>query len=163
MNDAWFYQIKAAQRDLIKMAGGLDRAVELTSFARSVVGRWNNPGDPDLMPLQAVRTLEKETDQPLITTIMAHETGRKILEPKGPVTDAAALDQLVRQALMQVSELATEATIASTDGFLTHSEATTVGNPASRLRDTVRQIEQLVGAVKAAGGAPADLRIVAGD
>lgn len=160
MNDAWFYQVKAAQRDLIKMAGGIDRAVDLTGYAKSTVGRWNNPGDGDLMPLNAVRALEKETDQPLITTIMAHETGRKVLEPNGPITDAAALDQLVRSLLVEASEVATVGTLAGADGHLSPAEGTAIATPAARLAATARKIQQLAAAVQASGGAPASLRVV---
>jgi hypothetical protein len=163
MQDAWFYQVKAAQRDLIKMAGGLDRTVEITSFARSVVGRWNNPADGDLMPLTAVRALEKETGQPLITAIMAHETGRKILEPNGPVTEAAALEQMIRQMFVDVAELGSIGTLAAADNHITPAEGTAISNPLDRIATTARRLQQLIGAVKAAGGASADLRLVQGE
>jgi hypothetical protein len=163
MNDAWHYQIKAAQRDLITMAGGIERAANLTGFAKSTIGRWNNPGDPELMPLSAIRSLERETDQPLITTIMAHETGRKVLEPNGPISDAAVLEELGRSMMMDVAELVSTITNAARDNHISPAEGVTIGNPTARLRDTVRKIEQFVGAVKAGGGMPADLRLVAGD
>lgn len=159
MRDAFHEQIKAAQRDLIRAAGSIDRVVRLTSYGKSTVGRWNNPADPEHMPLTVVRMLESDTDQPLITTILAHETGRKLSEPDGQVTDAVALDALARQALVDVVDMVGSITGATSDGHVTPAEGTVISTPASRLADTVRRIQQLVGAVKAGGG----LKIVAGE
>jgi hypothetical protein len=55
--DAFLYRIKAAQRDLIDRCGGIKRVVELVSSSKSEVGRWNNGGDPDLMPVGAIAVL----------------------------------------------------------------------------------------------------------
>src|SRR6185312_16646205 len=69
ISDAWFYRLKAAQRDLIKMVGGIERAAEITSISKSHVGRWNNATDPDLMPINAALLLEAECGVPLITSV----------------------------------------------------------------------------------------------
>jgi hypothetical protein len=163
MNDAWHYQVKAAQRDLITMAGGIERAAQLTGYSKSVAGRWNSPSDPEQMPLTAVRILEKETDQPLITSIMAHETGRKVTEPNGPVTDAAVLEGAGRELIMAVAELVGNITHSATDSFVTPAEATVMQVPAGKARDALRKVERLIGAFKAQGGGPSDLRLVAED
>lgn len=163
MNDAWHYQIKAAQRDLITMAGGIERAATLTGYSKSVAGRWNSPGDPEHMPLTAVRVLERECDQPLVTSIMAHETGRKVTEPNGPVADAAMLEGVGRDLMVAVIELVGNITHSATDSFVTPAEATVMQAPASKAREALRKVERLIGAFKAQGGAPADLRIVAED
>lgn len=160
MNDPWHYQIKAAQRDLVTMAGGIERVAELTGYSKSVVGRWNSPGDPEHMPLTAVRRLESETDQPLITTIMAHETGRKLSEPNGPATDASTLDELMRGLTIDIMEAGGETARATTDKHVSNAEKRVIYHPISRARDKVRKIEQLLGAFEAEGGAPSDLRLV---
>lgn len=160
MNDAWHYQIKAAQRDLITMAGGIERTAMLTGYSKSVVGRWSSPADPEHMPLTAVRALEKETDQPLITTIMAHETERKLTEPKGPVTDARSLDDLMRGLTIDIMEAGGETAKATSDNHVSNAEKRVIGHPISRARDKLRQMEQLLGAFEAEGGASSDLRLV---
>lgn len=163
MTDAFHTQIKAAQRDLIGAAGGIARVARLTDYGTSTVGRWNSPADQEHMPLKVVRLLERDTDQPLVTTILAHETGRKVLEPNGPATDAATLDAMVRRLVVDVMELAGSAAVATADKHVSPAESTTMHSPASRACDTLRQIEQLLATVKAAGGASAELRLVQGD
>lgn len=79
--DAWFHRMKSAQRDLIKLAGGIERAAEITSFAKSSVGRWNNAGDAELMPPQAVYALEAECGVPVFTAAMAALHGRRLSDP----------------------------------------------------------------------------------
>lgn len=159
MNDAWHYQIKAAQRDLIKFTGGIERAVEMTEYAKSTVGRWNNPADPELMPLSAVRALERETGRPLITSILAQETGCKLVEPNGPTGDAAALEAMVRKLVVDVMEIGSSSTTAAADKHISSSESAVIRNPVSRARDTLRQIEQFLSGVQAQGG----IRLVAGE
>lgn len=162
MNDAWHYQIKAAQRDLITMAGGIERAATLTGYSKSVAGRWNSPADPEHMPLTAVRRLEQETGQPLITTIMAHETGRRVTEPEGPATDARTLDELMRGLTIDVMEAGGETARSTADGHVTPAEQRVIRHPVARARDKLRQIEALLGTIEAEGGASADLRLVRG-
>lgn len=160
MHDAWHYQIKAAQRDLITMAGGIERAATLTGYSKSVAGRWASPADPEHMPLTAIRRLEQETGQPLITTIMAHETGRRLSEPEGPGSDARTLDELMRGLTIDVMEAGGETARATTDNHISTAEKRVIRHPVVRARDKLRQIEQLLGAIEAEGGANADLRVV---
>lgn len=162
MHDAWHYQIKSAQRDLVTMAGGIERSAALTGYSKSVVGRWSSTADPEHMPLTAVRRLEQETGQPLITTIMAHETGRRLSEPDGPAGDARTLDELMRGLTIDVMEAGGETARATTDNHVSPAEKRVISHPVSRARDKLRQIEQLLGAFEAEGGAAADLRLVRG-
>lgn len=160
MVDAWHKSIKAAQRSLIDDAGGIERTAEITSFSTSVVGRWRAPNSPDHMPLNAVRILEADTGLPRITALMAHETGRKLLEPAGPVTEASALDAMIRDLLVNIAELAAKGTIVTADKHVSPTESATLDPAITRIMDTARNLEQLSAAVKAQGGAPADLRLV---
>lgn len=80
---AWFHRIKAAQRDLIRLAGGIDRASEISSVSPSHIGRMNNPRDTDLMPISVVYALESECGLPLVTSAMAELSGRRLTDPEG--------------------------------------------------------------------------------
>ena len=64
-SQAWFYRIKSAQRDLIERCGGIVRSAEKCSASKTEVGRWNNQGDPDIMPIAAVMQLEDDCGVPL--------------------------------------------------------------------------------------------------
>jgi hypothetical protein len=44
-----YFRIKAAQRDLIAAAGGIERVAEIVGFSKSQVGRWHHGDSPDLM------------------------------------------------------------------------------------------------------------------
>lgn len=160
MIDTWHKSVKAAQRELIGDAGGIERAARISCYSTSVVGRWNAANSPDIMPLDAVRMLENDTGKYLITEIMAHEGGRKLLEPAGPVSDAGALDAMIRDLLVNIAELAARGTVVTSDNHISPSETATLDTPIARIMDTGRKLQQLSAAVKANGGASADLKLV---
>jgi hypothetical protein len=81
ISDAWFYRLKAAQKDLIERCGGIERAAGKSSSSKSQVGRWNNPGDPDIMVMSAVLLLEADCGVPFVTTAMAELNGRRLADP----------------------------------------------------------------------------------
>lgn len=82
ISNAWFHRIKAAQRDLIRLVGGIERAAEISSISKSHIGRMNNATDPELMPLHAVYALESECGVPVVTSAMAELNGRRLADPE---------------------------------------------------------------------------------
>ena len=162
MNDAWFYRIKAAQRDLIKFAGGIERAVDICSSSRSQVGRWNNPGDPDLMPLNAVMMLEGETGQPLITSVMAAINGRRLTDPDGGGQDEALVARF-GAASRAAGELISTGMSAFADGQVTDAERTEMDRECGKLEQHLRDLRMSLAGGRGAGGTSARISIVRGD
>lgn len=164
MNDAWFYRIKAAQRDLIKIAGGIERVVEITSTSKSHVGRWNNPADPDLMPLNAVMLLEAETGQPMITSVMAGINGRRLTDPDGGNGESASLLASFGETSRQSGEFISTGMRAFSDGVVTDSERTEMDRAASKLEQDLGKLRQALSHGRGQpGGTEGRVRLVSGD
>lgn len=160
MSDAFLYRIKAAQRDLIERCGGILRVEQIAGFSKSQVGRWNNPNEGDTMPLGAIRVLEADCGQALVTAVMAEANGRRLTDPEAArAADASVL--LKHAELMRNSaELANGMALAIADGQVTPAEAQTVDRLASNLEHAASELRASLAAIKARGGEKAGLRVV---
>lgn len=160
MSDAFLYRMKASQRDLIERCGGIIRVEQITGFSKSQVGRWNNPNDPDLMPVGAIRALEADCGAALVTSVLAEANGRRLSDPEAErAADVSVL--LTHAELMRNSaELANGMALAIADGQVTPAEAQTIDRLASNLELAASNMRSALAAIKARGGEKASLRIV---
>lgn len=156
--DAWFHRLKAAQRDLIRLCGGIERAAELTSFGKSTVGRWANAADPELMPAAATYALEAECEQPVFTAAMAGLQGRRLSDPDEDARRSSDVLTSYAEATRQAAELMASAALALADGQITPAEATTVDRASANLEHAVAELRRSLAGIKADGG----LKVVGG-
>ncbi|GAA5542449.1 phage regulatory CII family protein [Brucella sp. NBRC 113783] len=123
LTDAWFQRIKAAQRDLIKYCGGIERVVELSGFSKSQVGRWNLSTETDLMPLNAVFKLENECGVLCVTSVMASLNNRRLAEPDEVMQAAGNLLAAHSDVVVSVGEIMSVGARVFADGKVTGTEA----------------------------------------
>lgn len=158
LKNAWFYRIKAAQRDLIALSGGIERAAEITSISKSHVGRWNHAQGTDLMPLNAVLMMEEHCDVAVVTTVMAELNGRRVTgeaEGAGVTVDVlSACAETVRHA----GEVMSAGAIALADSKVTSAEAMTIDRAVSHLERCCTALRQTLAGVRAG-----DLKVVGGE
>ena len=146
---AWFYRLKAAQRDLIERCGGVVRAGEKCSASKSEAGRWNHDGYPDLMPLAAVLQLEADCGMPLVTGVMAELNGRRLADPE-------AIEEAVNGCIMaahaevvvQASDLMAKGAMAFSDGRLTPTETAGIDRAAAALERATSNLRQAAAAAR---------------
>lgn len=143
-SNAWFHRIKAAQRDLIKMCGGIERVSLITSVSSSHVGRWNNVKDTDLMPISAIITLEADCSVPVVTTAMADLNGFRVEDPEKAAKVTTTIMSALSETVQQAGELFAAGAAAAADGLYTPAElhqldrcASTVLAKLSGLRNTL--------------------------
>lgn len=161
--DAFLYRLKAAQRDLIDRCGGIARAEAITGFSKSQVGRWNNANDPDLMPLGAVRALEKDCGSPLITTVMAEANGRRLTDPEAEKRAEVNVLSAHAEMMRQAAEVAHSVAMAVADGTVTPAEAATVDRSLAMMERATSEMRSALAVIKARGGEHAALRVVGED
>lgn len=161
--DAFLFRVKAAQRDLIERCGGILRAEQLTGFSKSHVGRWNNPNDPDLMPLGAVRALEADCGQPLVTAVMAEANGRRLTDPEEERRSQANVMVALAEAMRNSAEVMHAAAMAMADGEITPTEATAVDRALSQQERSISDLRNGLAVIKALGGQKSGLRVVTGE
>lgn len=157
LSDAWFYRLKAAQRDLIKLAGGIERAADLTSISKSQVGRWNNAGDAEIMTLSAVLVLEAECGRPIVTSVMAELNGRRLADPQAERQAAACIFTAHADTARHAGELMSAAALAIADGQVTPAEADQLDRAAGVLDRSVSEFRKAVASIRGNG-----LKIVGG-
>ena len=123
MTNAWFYQLKAANRLLIKKNGGIEAAAELTSLSKSQIGRCNNDRDNEILPIPAVLRLEAECGDPCVTRVMAVLHGCKLSDPDLARQDGACLLRGSLSVGEKYAEFQRNAAIAFADLKVTKTEA----------------------------------------
>lgn len=160
VSDAWFHRVKAAQRDLIKLNGGIERAAELTSISKSQIGRMNNPADGELMTLAAVVILEADCGQPVVTAVMAEANGRRLTDPEAERAAEVSVLSAHADVMRQSGELAHSMAVAISDGRVTPAEAQTIDRVAAKVAEANAELRAALAGIKAQGGAAAGLRVV---
>ncbi|MBB5703577.1 hypothetical protein FHS76_003484 [Ochrobactrum daejeonense] len=141
LTDAWFYRIKAAQNELIKYCGGIEQVTKLISLSKSQVGRWNNPLDPDMMPVHIVCQLEAQCGVPSVTSVMAALNNRRLAEPDDDALRAAGnLLTAHSEVVRSVGEVMSIGAQVFADGKVTGTEAMQLDKPAA---DAERRLGEL--------------------
>ncbi|MBD9445780.1 MULTISPECIES: phage regulatory CII family protein [unclassified Rhizobium] len=159
-SDAWFHRVKAAQRDLIKLAGGIDRAAEISSVSPSHIGRMNNPRDTDLMPLSVVFALESECGVPVVTQAMAELSGRRLSDPDAEHKANVNVLTSYSDVMQKAAALMAAGASAMADGIVTPTEAHSMDREAANIERGLSSFRQALAVIKANGATKAGLRVV---
>lgn len=159
-NDAWFHRVKSAQRDLICLCGGIERAAEIASISATHMGRMNNPKDPEMMTLPVVMALEGECQQSPVTEVMANINGRRLTDPDEERVAAACILTTYSDMKRKAADLDVEVAISMGDGDWTPSELQRVDRAAAKKQEALSDFRASLAAGKAKGGVKAGLRVV---
>ena len=152
ISDGWFHSVKAAQRDLIKRCAGIARAAEIATTSSTQMGRYNNPTDPDLMPLNVVLALEADCGAALVTAVMASLNGRRLVERDEDGAGCVAVFSRYVETVRKAGELMATGAEAFADGKLTPSEMATIDRLAGELDGLNALLRKAIGTGKAEGG-----------
>jgi hypothetical protein len=146
-NNAKHFRIKAAQRDLIAAAGGIERAAEICSYGKSTVGRWSKIDLPEIMPPDAVEALETETGLRLWTVAWLGARGLKLADDAAGetgnclATEMATLGGAFGSLFSEWSTIAADghATPAEADGLL-RRHLPEIDAAVDRLKDAAAKV-----------------------
>lgn len=164
MTNAWFYQLKAANRLLIKKNGGIEAAAETCSLSKSQIGRCNNDGDTELLPIPAVLRLEAECGDPCITRVMAGLHGCKLSDPAAKNEEGACLLRGALQVGAKANEYQRNASLAFSDLKVSRAEAQQgIRDLQAMMDEANEQIRRYAQIIANGGGETPDLKIVGGD
>lgn len=152
MTTARVLRIKSAQQQLIAVCGGLDDSAAISSFGRSTVGRWNDLGDPTLMPLAAVVALEAHCGAPLVTSALAEVSGRRLADPDTMAAATGCVLSSHSQAIAQAAELMSVGALAFADGKVSVNEAVAMDRAAAQMERSLGELRKALAAARAAGG-----------
>lgn len=158
IKNAWFYRIKAAQRDLIALSGGIERTAEITSISKSQVGRWNNAQDTDLMPINAVLMLEEHCGMAVVTAVMAELNGRRLADETDATRQSADVLSAYAETIRHAGDVMSAGALALADGKVTAAEAVTIDRAVAILEQGIPGFRQSLAQIRAG-----DLRVVGGE
>lgn len=151
ISDAWFFQIKAATRDLVTRAGGVVRAGEIANVSKTEISRWQNTAGEDIISLPAALALEAECGVPLVTAVMADLNGRRLSDEAAGGESAASLFRDHAELMRKSAEVASTMAEALADGTVTPAEAERVDAAARDLDIALDQMRKSLAGVRAQG------------
>jgi len=161
-NGAIFHRLKAAQRDLISRAGGIERAALITSTSTSQMGRFANGNDGALMTLPVVLALESDTGVALVTSVMAQANGRVVQEQQAGQPSPSGLMMSHSDLMRKSAELTQSMAVAISDGMVSPTEAETLDRIAAELFRALEKLRMGLASIKSSGGTKAALTVVEG-
>jgi hypothetical protein len=162
-SDAWFHRVKSAQRDLIKLVGGIERAAKISSISKSQIGRFNNPTDAELMSVSVVYSLEAECGVPVVTNAMAELSGRRLSDPDADREADVCVQRAKANLVSKLGELLSRSAEAGADGFVSVAEARQLMGLSSDIDQINACFRQALAVVAARGGEHVGLKVVKGD
>jgi len=118
-----YARLKAATRDLVKMAGGPNRASTVTRVVPSKLTEYGSPHLSTHMPLDVIADLEADVGEPVVTSVLADLMGF-VLVPKAATkqpdqTIAASMGEVAKD----VGDVLCKLGAALSDGSVTVEEA----------------------------------------
>lgn len=151
LTNAWFHQVKAANRKLIKKNGGIEAAAELTSLSKSQIGRCHSDSDTELLPVPAILRLEAECGDPVVTRVMAAQHGCKLTDPREKSSDSACLLRESLELSARANEYQRNAAIAFSDLVVSPTEARKGISDLNAIVEKATELGKLYAAVLADG------------
>ncbi|MGF9694723.1 hypothetical protein AAIH46_18025 [Rhizobium sp. 0TCS1.26] len=163
LTNAWFHQLKAATRQLIKKNGGIEASADITSLSKSQIGRCHSDSDTELLPVPAQMRLEAECGEPVVTRVMAGLHGCKLTDPQATASDGACLMRESLELATRANEYQRNAAIAFSDLKVSPVEARKAIADLSAMMEKAADLGRLYAQVLASGKADAPaFRVVAG-
>jgi len=137
---AEFYTLKGAQRDLIKLAGGIVRAALVTGLSESQIGRFNARDTTDIMPTYIVAKLEADVREPVVSRALVLMAGGDVTMPGGEMDRASLVASFVEMEA-EHSEVCKTVVVALSDGDVSPSECWAILSKVKDLRHGVDHME----------------------
>jgi hypothetical protein len=124
ISDDWHYRIKGVTRDLVAACGGVVRAAQICGASKTVVSRWQNNRESEVIPVTAAAALEADCGLTLVLAAYADLLGRRVSEA-GDVAGATAAGVFEQHAatMTAAAKLMATTAAAAADGALSPSEA----------------------------------------
>lgn len=122
--DAWFYRMKAAQRELIGRCGGIEPAARIGEVSVAQMGRLNNVGADDLMSARVKARLEMHVGEPIVSRVEVEALGWTAALPGEPSAFAADCPHVATaRVLSEAGDVARAYAEACRDGRFSPADA----------------------------------------
>lgn len=114
--------IKKATRDLIRLNGGIEAVAEDTNYSKSYIGNINNHNDPTFIPVNMILNLERDSDDPVITRMLARKQGYVLIPAQSKMSSSQAAILTARLG-KETSDVFAEIAKSIADGAIDPTEA----------------------------------------
>jgi hypothetical protein len=160
MTNAWFHRLKAANRMLIKLNGGIEASADLASISCSQIGRCNSTTNTELLPVTAIIRLEAECGDPVVTRAMAELHDCTLVSPNDKPADGRCVMRDNGELQRLNGELQIGLAAATADMVITPSEAMVSMRNLEALERKIPDLKTSLTNIIAKGGVAAGLRVV---
>jgi hypothetical protein len=146
------FRLKAALRDLIAAAGGIERAADILTMGKSTVGRWQDADAKDFPSVDAVAALEAESGRADVSRVMAEFAGLPVGNRVREAEGNAGIMASHAEAVTNAAALMAEGALAFSDSHVTPAEATSMDRAAQRLEESIADYRRELARARGEGG-----------
>lgn len=138
--DAWFFRMKAAQRDLIKACGGIERSAEIAEQSIAQIGRCNNAETDDLLSARAKAKLEADCGYPWVTRVELQALGFEVHQTAVVNSDRAGdVHGTTSRVVAEASDVMRAYSDALADGKITPADIAILQKELGELAHAVEE------------------------
>jgi hypothetical protein len=138
--DTWSNRMKAAQRDLIKACGGIERSAEVAEQSTAQIGRCNNAETDDLLSARAKAKLEADCGYPWVTRVELQMLGFEIHQNVGVSADRAGdVHSTTSRVVAEASDVMRAYSVALADGKITPADIAILQKELGELAHAVEE------------------------
>jgi len=149
ISDAWFHRVKAATRDLVKTCGGVVRAGEIACVSKTEISRWQNAADEGIVPLPAMLALEAECGLPIVTTVLADLSGRRLAHQPESTSEASTVTGRYADVIRATAAMMAVGATTMADSKVTAAGAELLDRSASEVERCLAPLRHDLATIKA--------------
>ena len=121
--DSWFFRMKAAQRELIRVCGGIEAAAAIGLVSAPQMGRLNNVGAEDLMSARVKARLEGHAGDPIVSRVEIEALGWSVVTLEIRVVQADDPHVAHARVLVEAADVARAYAEGCRDGRFSPADA----------------------------------------
>lgn len=144
--------VKHAQKELVALCGGADRATEIVNYGRTTIYRWADVGDPSLMPGPAFIALQRHCKMPVVTMAYAAIENRLLTDPAESAGEAQCIYTVMADTMIASGALNCAYGSALADGKLTPNELNEIDEKLGQVIQRATQARKANAALRTRGG-----------
>lgn len=150
--NASHFRLKAAIRDLVAAAGGIERAADICTLGKSTIARWQDAEARDFPNVWHVRALEAECGRADVSRAMGEASGLAIGNRPASGADNACLMAAHADAAVKAAAMLTEGAMAFSDNAVTPAELVRMDDAVQQLEEAAARYRQQLARARAEGG-----------
>lgn len=153
--EAWFWRVKAAQRDLIERCGGVRRAAEIGACSPAWIGKCNTANEDAFLSALQKHRLEQDAGEPIVSRVECELMGHEVSAPGGAAAAPAGSAFSAHAELVgEFGDLLAGFAARIGDGRFSRADGAATDRELAEIIARAEAFRRLIAALQAEGAGP---------